>query len=102
VPRRAAAIEAVYVTLAGVSATGVPPSAATGASGEPAVQLPHRGGELLMSRAGVSAPDVTPSAATGAAGEPARLCEGPASGGNAGRSSGISPAAKGERYCAAP
>jgi len=73
VPRRAAAIEAVYVTLAGVSATGVPPSAATGASGEPAVQLPHRGGELLMSRAGVSAPDVTPSEANGAAGEPVRM-----------------------------
>jgi len=76
VPRRAAAIGAVYVTLAVVSATGVPPSAATGASGEPAGLTPHRGGKLLMYRAGVSATDVTPSEANGAAGEPARLPEG--------------------------
>ena len=60
-PRRAAAIEAVYVTLAGVSATGVPPSEATGALGEPVGQVPHRGGELLVTRAGVSATGVTPS-----------------------------------------
>ena len=73
-PRRAAAIEAVYVTLAGVSATGVPPSEATGASGEPAGHVPHRGGELLVTRAGVSATDVTPSEANGAAGEPAAKC----------------------------
>jgi hypothetical protein len=88
VPRRAAAIKAIHVTFAGVYATGVPPSEATGASGEPAGQVPQRGGELLLTRAGVSATDVTPSGANGAAGEPARLRAAMASGGTAGRSSG--------------
>ena len=87
-PRRAAAIEAVAVMLAGVSATGVPSSEATGALGEPAGQVPLSGGELLVARAGVSATDVTPSEANGAAGEPGRLRNRLASGGTAGRSFG--------------
>ena len=70
-PRRAAAIEAVAVTLAGVSATDVTPSEANGAAGEPAGQVPQSGGELLRSQAGVFATGVTPSAANGATGEPA-------------------------------
>jgi len=61
----------LQVTHAGVSATGVPPSAATGALGEPAGRVPVRGGELLVTRAGVLATDVTPSEANGATGEPA-------------------------------
>jgi hypothetical protein len=60
----------------------------SGALGEPAGQLPHRGGELLLTRAGVSATDVTPSKANGAAGEPARLQDLVASGGSAGRAFG--------------
>ena len=80
----------------------MPSSAATGALGEPVGQVPHRGGELLVTRAGVSAPDVTPSEANGAAGEPDRLQEDLASSETLDAFRGISPAAKGERYSAAP